>query len=157
MVIEQAPGYSQAIDEVGREKVDAPVVPPNEPFALCSEKIMIRVSSIRSTEWVMVFFFFNSRKVTKMMQNIKQRPRKNSHLERETNRYYFASLPLQIYFFVGLTVRSSESCNELFGGDRFAWYSFENEGCEPFDSFLRLFVFFNTFPRSFLRTYQWKS
>ena len=144
IVIEQAPGYSQATDAVGEENVDAPIIPLNEPFALGPENIMIRGSSVRNTEWV-TGIVVNTGRDTKLMQNVKPRPRKNSRLERETNRHYFLSLALQICVVVGLTIRSSQACNDLFGNDRFAWYLFEKEGCEPFDSFLRLFTFFITF------------
>lgn len=117
----------------------------NEPISLGPENLLIRGSSIRNTEWVMGIVI-NTGKDTKLMQNVKPRPRKNSRLERETNRHYFVTLALQVCVVIGLTVRSTQVCSDLFDeGRRDAWYLFEEDGCNPIDSFLRLFTFFITF------------
>eukprot|EP00178_Gracilaria_changii_P019060 TRINITY_DN55501_c0_g1_i1.p1 TRINITY_DN55501_c0_g1~~TRINITY_DN55501_c0_g1_i1.p1 ORF type:complete len:1506 (-),score=224.81 TRINITY_DN55501_c0_g1_i1:6038-10555(-) len=116
-----------------------------EPIALGPENIMIRGSSLRNTDWVMGIVV-NTGRDTKLMQNMKPRPRKNSKLERETNRHYFLSLLLQICIVVALTIQSSRVCQQLFDRDRpLAWYLLERDGCGSVASFLRFFTFFLTF------------
>lgn len=116
----------------------------NEPVPLGPENLMIRGSSMRNTEWVMGVVVYTGRD-TKLMQNVKPRPRKNSRLERETNRHYFMCLFLQIFIIITLSIRSSQKCDEFFGGDRNAWYLLERDGCKGVDSLLRVFTFFITF------------
>ncbi|PXF43518.1 putative phospholipid-transporting ATPase 7 [Gracilariopsis chorda] len=118
---------------------------PSEPIPLGPENIMIRGSSLRNTDWVMGIVV-NTGRDTKLMQNMKPRPRKNSRLERETNKHYFLTLLLQICVVVALTIQNSRICQELFDDDTpRAWYLFEKDGCSPKDSFLRFFTFFLTF------------
>lgn len=119
----------------------------NEPISLGPENLLIRGSSIQNTDWVMGIVV-NTGKDTKLMQNVKPRPRKNSRLERETNRHYFIVLALQICVVIGLTIRSTQSCKELFPeqeGRQGAWYLLNGDDCKPINSFLRLFTFFITF------------
>ncbi|KAI0559466.1 Cation transport ATPase (P-type) [Gracilaria domingensis] len=131
----------------GRIYIEKSGVPPDEiePIALGPENIMIRGSSLRNTDWVMGIVV-NTGRDTKLMQNMKPRPRKNSKLERETNRHYFLSLVLQICVVVALTIQNSRICEQLFDRDRpRAWYLLERDGCGSLDSFLRFFTFFLTF------------
>lgn len=114
-----------------------------DPLPLGPENLLIRGSSVRNTEWVMGIVV-NTGRDTKLMQNVKPRPRKNSRLERETNRHYFITLLLQVCIVVALTARSSQLCEHLFV-ENFAWYLLEKDGCEKVDSFLRFFTFFVTF------------
>lgn len=116
----------------------------NEFVPLRPENIMIRGSSVRNTEWVLGIVI-NTGRDTKLMQNVKPRPRKNSRLERDTNRHFFLSLALQICVVIALTIRSSQACDDLFSGGRNASYLGEESGCKPIDSFFRLFTFFITF------------
>ncbi|CDF35125.1 unnamed protein product [Chondrus crispus] len=118
----------------------------HSPVSLGPENLLIRGSSVRNTDWVMGVVV-NTGRDTKLMQNVKPRPRKNSRLERETNRHYLLTVLLQVCIVVALTIRSAQACNVLFDKDkgRFAWYLFEDDGCTPKDAFLRLFTFFITF------------
>ncbi|CAN8077201.1 unnamed protein product [Agarophyton chilense] len=131
----------------GRLFLEKNGVPANavEPIALGPESIMIRGSSLRNTDWVMGIVV-NTGRDTKLMQNMKPRPRKNSKLERETNKHYFLSLLLQICVVIALTIQNSRICEQLFDGDiPRAWYLLERDGCGSYDSFLRFFTFFLTF------------
>lgn len=107
------------------------------------ENILIRGSSLRNTEYVLGLVI-NTGRDTKLMQNVKPRPRKNSRLERMTNKFLFLSLALQVAIVIALTVRSSQLCQQFFV-DGFAWYLFEKDGCTKRDSGLRFFTFFATF------------
>lgn len=133
-------------DSDGSTGIDnGPQVPIGEPVSLGPENLLIRGSSIRNTEWILGIVI-NTGKDTKLMQNVKPRPRKNSRLERETNRHYFICLILQIFIVVGLTIRSTQVCKSLFDGkERFAWYLLQADGCSSLQSFYRLFTFFITF------------
>lgn len=116
----------------------------DEPVALGPENLLVRGSSIRNTDWVLGIVV-NTGKDTKLMQNVKPRPRKNSRLERETNRHYFMTLVLQIIIIISLTIQFSSKCEELFGGGRVAWYLLTSEGCNDVQKFLKIFTFFITF------------
>eukprot|EP00177_Eucheuma_denticulatum_P008860 GFKZ01016086.1.p1 GENE.GFKZ01016086.1~~GFKZ01016086.1.p1 ORF type:complete len:1561 (+),score=231.62 GFKZ01016086.1:115-4683(+) len=155
IIVESVPSAVSAnpgLDEIEKgADIDDPVdetEPPvqlNAPISLGPENLLIRGSSLRNTDWVMGIVV-NTGSDTKLMQNVKARPPKNSRLERETNRHYFITLALQICIVVGLTIRSAQACSDLFDGDRrFAWYLLSPEQCGGVDSFLRLFTFFITF------------
>lgn len=107
------------------------------------ENLVIRGSSLRNTEWILGLVI-NTGRDTKLMQNVKPRPRKNSRLERSTNKHFFVSLGLQICIVTALTIRSSQYCDRLFGSS-FAWYLYADENCSPRNKFLRFFTFFATF------------
>lgn len=145
MILESTPSDS-ASPRFGDKSDDSEHVALNEPISIGPENLLIRGSSIRNTSWVMGIVV-NTGRDTKLMQNVKPRPRKNSRLERETNRHYFMTLALQIAIIIALTIRSSQVCSSLFDeeNDRFAWYLLERKGCGGADSFLRLFTFFITF------------
>lgn len=140
MVLEDAPAAARNLDDESDDSHEPTVVPLNEPVALGPENLMIRGSSLRNTDWVMGIVV-NTGRDTKLMQNVKPRPRKNSRLERETNRHYFVPLALQICVIVGLTIRAAQECDSLQG----ASYLFGSSGCAPLEKFLRLFTFFITF------------
>lgn len=137
---------SQSLGDESDDSGAGARVPLNEAVSLGPENLLIRGSSIRNTDWVMGIVV-NTGRDTKLMQNVKPRPRKNSRLERETNRHYLLTLLLQICIVLGLTIRSAQACSDLFdeGSGRFAWYLLESDGCNPVDAFLRLFTFFITF------------
>lgn len=117
----------------------------NNPVPLGPENFMIRGSSLRNTEWVMGIVV-NTGRDTKLMQNVKPRPRKNSRLERRTNTHYFYTVILQIIIVVALTIRSDQSCGELYGTNINAWYLGPAErSCSPVNTLLRFFTFFVTF------------
>lgn len=107
------------------------------------ESLLIRGSSLRNTNYILGLVI-NTGRDTKLMQNVKPRPRKNSRLERMTNKFLAISLLLQVAIVVALTIRSSQLCRELFV-DGFAWYLLEKDGCNSFDSALRFLTFFATF------------
>lgn len=104
------------------------------------EHLFIRGSSLRNTEWVLGLVLATGRD-TKLMQNMKTRPRKSSRLEKETNKHYWLSLILQLIIVVVLTSLSARNCTRLSE----VWYLFEPLGCSPSESFLRFFTFFVTF------------
>lgn len=104
------------------------------------EHLFIRGSSLRNTEWVLGLVLATGRD-TKLMQNMKTRPRKSSRLEKETNKHYWLSLLLQLVIVVVLTSLSARNCSRLSE----VWYLFEPLGCSPGESFLRFFTFFVTF------------
>lgn len=116
----------------------------DEPVALGPENLLVRGSSVRNTDWVMGIVV-NTGRDTKLMQNVKPRPRKNSRLERDTNRHYFMSVVLQIIVVVSLTVEFGNKCEELFGENRRAWYLLTNDACDVTKRALKLFTFFLTF------------
>ena len=122
------------------EKDTSAGVPLNEAVALGPENIMIRGSSLRNTDWVMGIVV-NTGRDTKLMQNVKPRPRKNSRLERETNRHFFLSLLLQVIVVLGLTVRAAQLCNRLDD----AWYLYGTSNCAAHDKLFRMITFFITF------------
>lgn len=115
----------------------------NSKIPLGPENLVIRGSSLRNTKWILGLVV-NTGRDTKLMQNVKPRPRKNSQLERSTNKHFFISLALQICIVTALTLRSSQFCDRLFV-QHFAWYLYENDGCSSKDKILRFFTFFATF------------
>lgn len=133
------PGVSGAIGDAGGITI-------NEPVPLGPENLLVRGSSVRNTDWVLGIVV-NTGRDTKLMQNVKPKPPKNSKLERETNRHYFMCLLLQVIIIISLTIQSSRVCSELFSSDgqREAWYLGTDEGCRPGDRFLKLFTFFIVF------------
>lgn len=125
-------------DGVNNTDEHEPLIP------LGPENLLIRGASLRNTEWVLGLVL-NTGRDTKLMQNMKPRPRKNSRLEKETNRHFVVSLLLQICIVIALAIRSSQICEDLFGQEKFAWYLNERSGCSRFDSFVKFFTFFLTF------------
>lgn len=136
------PPEESLLDDTSHSNINSVTI--NDPVPLGPEHLMVRGSSVRNTEWVMGIVV-NTGRDTKLMQNVKPRPRKNSRLERETNRHYFMSLLMQIVIIITLTVRSSNACDRLFGNGQFAWYLLSNEDCRGSERLLKLFTFFITF------------
>ena len=118
----------------------------NEAIPLGPENLMIRGSSLRNTEWVLGIVV-NTGKDTKLMQNVKPRPRKNSKLERTTNVHYFYSVALTIAIVVALTIRANQTCGVLYGPDKDPWYlgPKPSDPCSARDSLLLFFRFFVVF------------
>lgn len=135
----------QSVIPDNQESVEVTV---GDPVPLSPENLLVRGSSVRQTEWVMGVVV-NSGRDTKLMQNVKPTPRKNSRLERETNRHYFMCLLLQLIIIISLTIRSSLACDQLFNENvtpkRFAWYLGNGESCLPGDRFYKIFTFFIIF------------
>lgn len=148
MILESVPpvASSQISGDESDDSAARAHVPLNEAVSLGPENLLIRGSSIRNTDWVMGIVV-NTGRDTKLMQNVKPRPRKNSRLERETNRHYLLTLLLQVCIVVALTIRSAQKCSDLINEEsgQIAWYLLEADGCNPVDSFYRLFTFFITF------------
>lgn len=118
-------------------EMDAPTVPVGP------ENLMIRGSSLRNTAFVLGLVI-NTGRDTKLMQNVKPRPRKNSRLERTSSRFLAISFLLQLCIVVSLTIRSVQLCRELYVTG-FAWYLFDRESCSAGASALKFFTFFATF------------
>ncbi len=118
----------------------------NEAVPLGPENLMIRGSSLRNTEWVLGIVV-NTGKDTKLMQNVKPRPRKNSRLERTTNVHYFYSVALQIAIVVALTIRANQTCQVLYAPGKDPWYlgPIPNDPCSFRSSLLLFFRFFVVF------------
>lgn len=117
--------------------------PLSSPVPLGPESLAIRGTSLRNTEWVMGLVI-NTGRDTKLMQNVKPRPRKNSRLERDTNRHFFVSLLLQITIVLACTIRAVQVCRKLFVNG-FAWYLITQEECSSSEGGLRFLTFFATF------------
>lgn len=122
-------------DESDKDKGDSleslPMTAPvklNEAVPLGPENLLIRGSSLRNTEWALGIVV-NTGRDTKLMQNVKPRPRKMSRLERKTNTNYFYVVALQLAIVIALTIRSHQSCTSLFV-DNNPWYL----GTEPSSS-----------------------
>jgi len=122
----------------------------NEPVPLGPENLLIRGSSLRNTEWALGVVV-NTGRDTKLMQNVKPRPRKASRLERSTNMNYFYVVALQLAIVIALTIRAHQSCLGLHRNNN-PWYlgseptsSAPEDPCSARMSLINFFRFFVVF------------
>lgn len=139
--LDPAPRTSPSFEPGGPPRFISTPTSTDDPISLGPENLLIRGSSVRNTDWVLGVVV-NTGRDTKLMQNVKPRPPKNSRLERETNRHYFSSLVLQVIVVFALTVRFGNKCNEMLTAN---YLKMNPKDCYSSEIFFKLFTFFIVF------------
>lgn len=141
IIIDKVPATTQPYEYDDASQGLPRAVTIDEPVSLGPENLLVRGSSVRNTEWILGVVV-NTGRDTKLMQNVKPRPRKNSRLERETNRHYFSSLFLQVVVITALTIRFGSRCEEMLNA---SYLRMNEEDCRSTEVFLKFFTFFIIF------------
>lgn len=141
IIIDKVPVTAQPLEYDDSSQPRSDTVTIDEPVSLGPENLLVRGSSVRNTEWILGIVV-NTGRDTKLMQNVKPRPRKNSRLERETNRHYFSSLFLQVVVITALTIRFGNKCEDML---KATYLLMNEEDCYASEVFLKFFTFFIVF------------
>uniref|UniRef100_A0A7S1TCF0 Phospholipid-transporting ATPase n=1 Tax=Compsopogon caeruleus TaxID=31354 RepID=A0A7S1TCF0_9RHOD len=120
---------------------DSKGLPCSTKVPVGPEQLLVRGSSLQNTEWVLGIVVYAGRD-TKLMKNMKPRPRKESHLEKKLNVFFIIPLLVQIALVVGATIMYARSCHGL----QTQWYIFpdgvDNNPCTAREIFFRMMNFF---------------
>jgi len=109
-------------------------------YPLNIDNLLVRGCRLKQTDYVYALVV-NTGLDTKLMRNLKPKPKKVSSTESKVNFLLIFPICLQVFIVTTLTILNAVNCADT----QSAWYLELSDSCTPLDKFLRFFTFFCTF------------
>lgn len=126
-------GSITLVSESAHEKVA-------KTWPLNIDNMLVRGCRLRQTSFI-YGLVVNTGRDTKLLRNIKPKPKKVSTTESKVNFLLLFPVFLQITYITTLTIMNAVNCKKTLS----YWYLMPDEACTTFNAFLRFFTFFCTF------------